>query len=123
MYEEYERCGMMRTSRVQSTPSAIFRNSRQYLQSGEQFYRLMEDGGYHPFDHQSGHRKRKKQKEHTNGVQKRVLKKTSKKLIVKGVHFDTDSIASVQNSLLKCSATINSTYNKVSRIQTYRTSI
>lgn len=113
----------MRTSRVQPTPSAIFRNSRQYLQSGEQFYRLMENGGYHPFDHQREPQRRKKQKDQTKGVQKRLLKKTSTKLLVKGMYFDTDSIASVQNSLLKRSATISSSYNKVSRIQTYRTSI
>ncbi|MEK9199769.1 hypothetical protein ACH0B5_16295 [Ureibacillus sp. 179-F W5.1 NHS] len=113
----------MRTSRVQPTPSAIFRNSRQYLQSGEQFYRLMEDGGYHPYDHQREPQRRKKQKDQAKDVQKRVLKKTSTKLLVKGMYFDTDSIASVQNSLLKRSATINSSYNKVSRIQTYRTSI
>lgn len=112
----------MRTSRVQPTPSSIFRNSRQYLQSNEQFYRALQEGGHQQFSHQQGSQKRKKQKGKNDTVRK-VLKTTAKKVLVKGLQFDADSITSMQNTLLKHSVKLNATRNRVSRIRTYRTSI
>lgn len=44
----------MRTSRVTSTPSCIFRNARQYSKSDELYSRLMqESGNQNQFSHSS----------------------------------------------------------------------
>lgn len=113
---------LLRASRVQSTPSSIFRNSKQYLQSNELFYRTMEEGGYQQSKNHQNHQKQNKQQK-SNQTQKKVLKNNSQKLVVKGLQFDGDSAAAICNSLLQHSAKITTARSKITRNSTYRTSI
>ncbi|TSI04478.1 hypothetical protein [Lysinibacillus sp. BW-2-10] len=114
----------MRTTRVQPVPSSIFRNSRQYLHSNELFYRVMEEGsGFGQGQQSSQQQPRQKPAQQKNSAPKRVLKRTTNKLIVKGLQFDADTAATMRNSLLEHAVRINAAYKRKSRISTYRTSI
>lgn len=114
----------MRTSRVTPITSSIFRNSRQYLQSNEMFVRLMQEGGgHHQFDHPQENRKQNKEKQKNSPIQKKVLNKSSKRLVVRGLQLDGDCVTEIQNSLIEHSEKINSKRNKKTRIHIYRDSI
>ncbi|MBM7610015.1 hypothetical protein JOD29_003291 [Lysinibacillus composti] len=112
----------MKTSRVNPTTSSIFRNSRQYLHANDQFYRVMHDGGR---SYSSGQQQRKSSKNIKNNREKKnsVLKNSSGHLIVKGILMDGDSIMLTQKSLVEYSRKIKMSQNRISRIDTYRTSI
>ncbi|MFJ8237828.1 hypothetical protein ACIQ34_19215 [Ureibacillus sp. NPDC094379] len=113
----------MRTSRVNSATSSIFRNSRQYLHANDQFYRVMHGSGR---SHSSDQQQRNRSKNNKNNPQQkknRVLKNSSGNLIVKGILMDGDSITLIQKSLIEYSRKIKTGQNRMSRIHTYRTSI
>lgn len=113
----------MRTTRVQSVPSSIFKNSRQYLHSNELFYRTMQE------NESRGRQQRGQQQEQANNRQstsldkKRKLKRTQNKFFVRGLHLDADTAATMRNSLLERAIKINAAYKRKARISIYRTSI
>ncbi|BDH63323.1 hypothetical protein MTP04_34530 [Lysinibacillus sp. PLM2] len=111
----------MKTSRVSAATSSIFRNSRQYLHTNEQVFRLMEENAENRQRHnqQQGRRKRDDEKQK---VQKRVLRKNDQRLIVKGIQSDVHAVVDIQNSFLQRFAKLNR-MTKKNRIHTYRTSI
>ncbi|HWK22780.1 MAG TPA: hypothetical protein VNS08_07095 [Ureibacillus sp.] len=113
----------MRATRVLSTQNSTFRNSRQYLHSNEQVFRVMQEGELHQFSGGRGNRQRKKQQEKKNSSRKRILKTQSKSLYVAGMNFDVVSIASLQNNLLKHSREISIARKTVNRLRAYRSSI
>lgn len=114
----------MRTSRIQGITSSVFRNSRQYLQTNERVFRLLDEG----------EGKREKSRQHQNGKEKqgngtqksiapmRLVRKTGKVILVKGVQSDANSMAELHNYLLKETSKINHV-SKKSQISTYRSSI
>jgi len=113
----------MKTSRVNPTTSSIFRNSRQYLHANDQFYRMMHGGGS---SYSSSQQQRKSSKSNKNNPREKkssVLKNSSGHLIVKGILMDGDSIMLTQKSLVEYSRKIKMSQNRISRIDTYRTSI
>lgn len=114
----------MRTSRVHPVANSTYRNSRQYLQSNEQVFRLMQDGGGNPFHKQSRQqKKRNNHSEQQNKGTKVILNRNSKRLMIKGEPLDVEAIENMQNSLLHHAMKINSERNKKVRIRTYRNSI
>lgn len=113
----------MRTARVIQTPNSIFRNSRQYLHSNEQVFRVMQEGELSQFAGGRGKRKRKKRQERTDSPRKVALKTNSKNITILELQYDVVSIASLQNNLLKHSEKIAMARKQVSRIHAYRSSI
>ncbi|KGR90651.1 hypothetical protein CD30_10645 [Ureibacillus massiliensis 4400831 = CIP 108448 = CCUG 49529] len=111
----------MKASRVSATTSSIFRNSRQYLHTNEQVFRLMEENEGNRKRHNQ-HQGRSKRDNEKKNDQKRVLRKNDQKLIVKGIQSDAHAVVDIQNSFLQRSAKLNK-MTKKRRIHTYRTSI
>ncbi|MDM5335306.1 hypothetical protein QUF56_19205 [Ureibacillus composti] len=113
----------MKTSRVNPTTSSVFRNSRQYLHANDQFYRVMHEGGS---SYSSGQQQRKSSKSNKNNPRekkKSVLKNSSGHLIEKGILMDGDSMILTQKSLVEYSKKIKMGQNRMSCIDSYRTSI
>ncbi|SOC43444.1 hypothetical protein [Ureibacillus acetophenoni] len=114
----------MRTSRIQGITSSVFRNSRQYLQTNERVFRLLDEG----------EEKREKSTQHQNGKEKqgnapqktdapmRLIRNNRKAIFVKGVQSDANSMAELHNYLLKKTSKIKHV-SKKSQISTYRSSI
>lgn len=114
----------MRTSRVNPVANSTFRNSRQYLQSNEQVFRVMQEGGGNRyFNNPREQNKRKQSSEQQKKLSKAILNRNSKKMIIKGQQFDAESIESMQKSLLHHAMKINMERNKRVRLRTYRNSI
>ncbi len=74
----------MRTSRIQGITSSVFRNSRQYLQTNEQVFRLMDEGeenrqrSGHGQQQNNGKEKQEKAPQNQN-VPVKLIKKERKK--------------------------------------------
>ena len=113
----------MRTTRVIPSQSSIFRNSRQYLHSNEQVFRVMQEGEQNQYTGGDGNQKRKKKKEKSPSSKKVVLKTNLKRMAINGLRFDAMSIASLQNHLLKHSEKIETARKQVTGIHAYRSSI
>lgn len=114
----------MRTSRIQAVTSSVFRNSRQYLQTNERIFRLLDENKENrqkSRQHHNGNEKQEKAPQKQN-VQKKLLNRDGKCLMVKGIQSDANSIAALHNSLLKKTAKLNGVMKK-SQIRTYRSSI
>lgn len=115
----------MRATRVIETTNSIFRNSRQYLHSNEQIFRVMQEGELSQFAGGQRNRKRKKQQERSHSSQKAILKTTLNRININinTLRYDAMAIASLQNHLLKHSEQIEAVRNKVTCIRAYRSSI
>ena len=114
----------MRATRVMQSQDSIFRNARQYSQSNEQVFRLMQEGELSQFTSGQGLRKRRRKRQERRASAREVVLKTNAKTIaIMGLKFDAGSIASVQNRLLKHAEKISNARNRVARIRAYRTSI
>lgn len=112
----------MRTSRIQSSSHSVFRSNNRVFFPTDDFHKVLQDGKRQQTDQRHGRKNQKKENKNIQ-IQKKVLKNSEKKLIVKGLQFDGDSIAIVSNRLLNHSVTILAARNRMSRIHTYRTSI
>lgn len=115
----------MRTSRVESTPSSIFRNARQYLQANELFARALHEGLEQGFTggQQQSTPKRRKRKEKVERRRNVVLKRNAGSFITRGFHYDATTIASMQNRLLKRSKKIMNAQKSMNSLRAYQTSI
>ncbi|WP_042479158.1 hypothetical protein [Bacillus ndiopicus] len=110
----------MRTSRVNATHNNMFRDDRHYVQAGDAFQQVMDDGNRPPFNQsnqQSLLSNNKKQKKN-----KGIILKNSPRLIIKGMQYNADS-AIIRNRLLVASQIVNYSSNIKSRHYTYRNSI
>ena len=113
----------MRTTRVLAGQDSIFRNSRQYLHSNEQVFRVMQEGELSQYTGGQRNRRRRKQREKSASSNRVVLKTNVKSIAVNGLHFDAMSISSLQNRLLKHIERIENARKQVTRIHAYRSSI
>lgn len=112
----------MRTSRIHYSANTAFRSANRVFFPTDDFYKVLQDGKRQQSNQQhSGNKQKKDYKTLPN--QKKVLKNSKKKVIVKGIQFDGDSIGIISNRLLNQSITILAARNRMSRIHTYRTSI
>ncbi|HWL25166.1 MAG TPA: hypothetical protein VNR38_15720 [Ureibacillus sp.] len=113
----------MRTSRVHAVTNSIFRNSRQYLQTNERIFRLLDEG----------EENRKKSKDHRNGKENqknhekqnapvKLIRKKRKGILIKGIQSDANSMALLHNALLRQNEKLNQATRKT-HIRTYRSSI
>lgn len=115
----------MRTSRVNSVTSSIFRNERQYLQSNELFHRVMQDGsGQTPNQRQQQEQQSQSRgnEQKQNTPARRIRNKSKRKVEVE-LPLDTETMLEMQNRMLQHSTKINNSINKKVRMRTYRTSI
>ncbi|MDN4494935.1 hypothetical protein [Ureibacillus aquaedulcis] len=113
----------MRATRVIQTTSSIFRNSRQYLHTNEQIFRMMQEAEVSQFAGGQGNRKRKRQQDENHSSKKAELKTNLDSMPVSGLPNDAMTIASLQNRLIKYTEKIEMARKKVSRIPAYRSSI
>ena len=113
----------MRTTRVVAGRDSVFRNSRQYLHSNEQVFRVMQEGELGEFAGERRNEKRKKRREKNASSKKVILKTNLKSIAINGLQFDAISIASLQNHLLKHTENIANARKQVTRIRAYRSSI
>lgn len=114
----------MRTSRVHSITSSVFRNSRQYLQTNERIFRLLDEGEANrqsSGQQQNGSHKRESSARNPQAPIKR-FRKQEKSIILSGVHSDAHSVANRHNRLLEKTSKLKHT-SKKSQINTYRSSI
>lgn len=116
----------MRTSRIQGITSSVFRNSRQYLQTNERVFRLMDEGQENrqrPGQQQNNGNEKQENALQKESVPVKLLKKNGKSLVVKGIQSsDANSMTDLHNSLLKKTAKLNQV-SKESQMRTYRSSI
>ena len=110
----------MRTARVQSVPSSIFKNSRQYLHSNELFYRTMQERENCGRQQQWA---QQQDRQSTKFDKKRTLKRTSNRLMVRGLQLDAATVAIMHNRLLEYAVKINVAFNRKARISIYQSSL
>lgn len=114
----------MKTSRIHAITSSIFRNSRQYLQTNERVFRLLDEGEGNrekSRQHHSGSEKQGHATQKTN-VPIKLIRKSGKAIFVKGIQSDAYSMAELHNNLIKKTSKLKR-YSKKSQISTYRSSI
>lgn len=114
----------MRTSRVHAVTSSVFRNSRQYLQTNERIFRLIEEREENKQRSGQHHSKNKKQENAPlkQNTSKKLIRRNGEGIVVKGFQSNTNSVVGLHNSLLKKTARLNHVIKK-SRLNTYRSSI
>jgi len=113
----------MRTARVIAATDSVFRNSRQYLHSNEQVFRIMQEGELNQFAGGQGNRRRRKRQDRTGSARKVALKTNSKTITILGLRYDAISISHLQNGLLKYAEKISKARKQVNRIRAYRSSV
>ncbi len=113
----------MRTARIMAATDSVFRNTRQYLQSNEQVFRMMQEGELSQFAGGQGNRRRKKRQDRRNSSRKVALKTNSKSITILGLRYDAISIAHLQNHLLKHAEKISMARKQATRIRAYRSSV
>ena len=112
----------MRTSRVGSTRSSIYRNGTRAVLSDTHFADAINSGMHDHFRDPREQLHQNKAKKNKPLPKTKKLVQNKARLIVKGMQFNANS-ATTLNQLVHCSTRVN-TINKYNRrITTYRTSI
>lgn len=110
----------MRTSRVSSTVGSTYRNTKRFSDT-EQAFTLMNDGhSLQHFNHQQQQRHNKKKK---TPIKNTILVNKRQHILIKGIQFDADSIATMRNQLLRQALNVSYASKLKRRNHTYRTSI
>ncbi|RHW32424.1 hypothetical protein D1B33_16955 [Lysinibacillus yapensis] len=113
----------MITSRVESTTSSIFRNAKQYWQANEMSTSLMQEELEHGFAGQQNGQKRRKRREKAERRRSAVLKRNAENLVMESTQHDANTMAAMQNNLLKRSEKIMNAQKMLNSIRAYETSI
>lgn len=115
----------MRASRINSVPSSIFRNSRQYLHSNQLFHEVLE-GGHHFSSGQQSRQQQKNKNSNSNKQLKQnnmILNKSVKGIAMKGLLVDCNEMLHVQNSIKKRATKISQVRNRKAYLNSYRSSV
>lgn len=110
---------MMKTSRVQSSTSAMYRNQKLYVQVDGAFQDVYSQSGQQQNKHSLLHDKKKGKQQQKKRIQLSTIKT---RMIMKGMQMSAES-THIHNHLIRRANIANSVNFMRTRNQTYRTSI
>ena len=110
----------MRTSRVGSTVGSTYRNTKRFLDTEEAFT-IMNEG--HSLEHFNHHQQQRQNKKKKVPAKKTTLVNKRQHILIKGIQFDADSVATMRNELLRQAINVSYVSKMKRRNHTYRTSI
>lgn len=109
----------MRTSRIGTVTSSIYRNAKRFVDTDTAFTLMSEHGSLQQFNHERHQQNKKKRKP----INQAKVQSNKQHVLIKGILFNPDNVMRIRNELIHTSLQVHFMSNRTTLHRTYRNSI